>query len=159
MEDKLAILKILLPKAVLKAMTPEAAEAVPRGQIESGLIRIQQFPFRVGRETRITIVDGAPMILDRRLKTGQMKPNNDLYLHDSREALNISREHCQIERTADGGYVLVDRGSACGTLLNGVSIGGDDAGGSVPLKDGDVIGIGTESTPYRYTFITDLIPR
>lgn len=36
MNEKLAILKILLPEAVLKAVTPESVTAVPHGKIESG---------------------------------------------------------------------------------------------------------------------------
>ena len=155
MDEKLAILKILLPDAVLKAMTPEAVKAAPLGKIESGLIRIESFPFRVGREARVAFVDGELLILDRRRKTGHEKPNNDLYLHDSGETLNISREHFQIDSTPDG-YVLVDRGSACGTSVNGVSVGGNDAGGSVSLNDGDTIGIGNESTPYLFSFVANL---
>ncbi len=69
--------------------------------------------------------------------------------------LNISREHFQIESTAEG-YLLVDRGSACGTTVGGIHVGGNDSGGSAVLKDGDVIGIGTETTPYLYTFVADL---
>jgi pSer/pThr/pTyr-binding forkhead associated (FHA) protein len=156
MDEKLAILKILLPKAVLKAITPEAAKATPRGQIESGLIRIENFPFRVGREARVTMVDGELLILDRRPKSGHENPSNDLYLHDSGKTLNISREHFQINSTPEG-YVLVDRGSACGTTVNGIPVGGRDAGGSAPLKDGDTIGIGKETSPYLYTFVCDLM--
>ncbi|MEI6734467.1 MAG: FHA domain-containing protein, partial [Comamonadaceae bacterium] len=70
--------------------------------------------------------------------------------------LNISREHFQIDNTPDG-YVLVDRGSACGTSVNGVLVGGNDAGGTASLNDGDTIGIGNESTPYLFTFVANLI--
>lgn len=157
MNDKQTILTILLPKAVLKTMTPEAERAVPDGMIESGLIRIRQFPFRVGREARVTVVDGE-FTIDERRRLGDGKPNNDLYLVDAGRALNISREHFQIESTAEG-YLLVDRGSACGTTVGGVRIGGDDTGGSAPLRDGDTIGIGTESTPYLFTFVSDLTSR
>ena len=156
MDEKLAILKILLPEAVLKAMTPEAVTATPLGKIESGVIRIESFPFRVGREARVALVDGELMVLDRRPKTGHEKPSNDLYLQDAGKTLNISREHFQIDSTPDG-YVLVDRGSACGTSVNGVPVGGSDAGGSASLNDGDTIGIGNESTPYLFTFVANLI--
>ena len=40
-----------------------------------------------------------------------------------------------------------------------VAVGGSDAGGSAPLRDGDTIGIGTESTPYLFTFISGLTSR
>ena len=153
MDDKQAILKLLLPKAVLKPLTPEAEQAVPDGMIQSGLISIRKFPFRVGRESRVMLVEGKIRRIERP-RLGGREPNNDLYLIDSGELLNISREHFQIERTGEG-YVLVDRGSACGTMVGAIRVGANDAGGSVPLKDGDTIGIGTESTPYRYTFISD----
>ena len=158
MDDKQAILKILLPKAVLKAMTPEAERAAPDGIIESGLIRIQQFPFKVGREARVAMIDGELLIIDRPPRVANGKPNNDLYLVDGGQPLNISREHFQIESTADG-YLLVDRGSACGTTVDGVRVGGNDAGGSAPLRDGAAIGIGTGSTPYLFTFVSDLASR
>jgi hypothetical protein len=156
MNEKLAILKILLPQAVLKGMTPEALAAAPPARVESGLIRIEAFPFRVGREARVAMVDGELMVLDRRPRTGHEKPSNDLYLHDSGKSLNISREHFQIDSTPNG-YVLTDRGSACGTSVNGVPVGGNDTGGSAALKDGDTIGVGNESSPYVFIFFANLL--
>ena len=48
----------------------------------------------------------------------------------------------------------MDRGSACGSIVGGKVIGGDDAGGSAPLADGDTIVLGVEGvSPYRYQFI------
>jgi len=158
MNEKQAILEILLPEAVLKATTPEALSAAPPGKIKSGLIRIESFPYRVGREARVAHVLGEVVGLDRRPKNGHEKPNNDLYLYDSGKILNISREHFQIEKTPDG-YVLVDRGSACGTSVNGIPVGGHDAGGSVALQDGDTIGIGKDSTPFLFTFFANLRTR
>jgi len=155
MDDKQAILKLLLPKAVLKAMTTEAERAVPDGMIHSGLISLRQFPFKVGRESRGEIIEGK-FHRTERPRFGDREPHNNLYLIDAGELMHISREHLLIESTEEG-YMLVDLGSACGTTVGGVRIGGGDAGGSVPLKDGDTIGIGAEATPYVYTFITDLI--
>ena len=154
MDDKQAILGLLLPKAVLKALTPEAECAVPDGMIESGLVGIRKFPFRVGRESRGTIVDGKFHRIERP-RFGDRKPNNDLYLIDAGEQLEISREHFQIESTAEG-FVLVDRGSACGTSVAGVRVGVGSTRSSAPLKDGDTIGIGTEETPYLFAFISGL---
>ena len=154
MDDKQAILRALLPKAVLKAITPEAERAVPGGMIEAGLIGIRHFPFRIGRESRGAISDGK-FLRTERPRFGNRKPNNDLYLIDVAEPLQISREHFQIESTAQG-YLVVDRGSACGITVGGTHIGGGDSGGSAPLKDGDTIGIGTGSTRYLFTFISGL---
>lgn len=156
MEDKRAILAILLPRAVLKAMTPEAERAVPDGMIESGYVSIRRFPFRIGRESRGTLVDGRFHRIERP-RDGRQEPNNDLYLVDAGPRLHVSREHLRIERT-DEGYLLVDRGSACGTLVGGVRLGAGTDRTCVPLRDGDTIGIGTESTPFRYQFIADLAP-
>jgi serine phosphatase RsbU (regulator of sigma subunit) len=53
-----------------------------------------------------------------------------------KEATGVSRRHAEI-RLAGGQYVLEDKGSRNGTLLNGQRLGG-----AVPLRDGDRIDIG-----------------
>jgi len=65
--------------------------------------------------------------------------------------LQISREHFAIER-ATGSYFLVDRGSACGTIVAGRHIGGDRAGGRTELRSGDEIVVGTDGSPYVFRF-------
>jgi hypothetical protein len=79
------------------------------------------------------------------------RPSNDLYLRDRVEPLNVSREHFAIDR-GDTGYILVDRESTCGTLVEGQAVGGDLRGGSIPLHDGDVIIVGTSLSPYVFKF-------
>ncbi|OFZ97490.1 MAG: hypothetical protein A3H35_18420 [Betaproteobacteria bacterium RIFCSPLOWO2_02_FULL_62_17] len=149
--DRQSIVSALAPKAALKPLTEEAARAVPVGTIADGLITIRRFPFRVGRESRFTNVNGEIRRIERR-RPGIQVPNNDLYLLDLIRPLHISREHFQIDRTVDG-YVLVDRGSACGTIVGDAEIGGKDSGGSIPLKDGDTVIVGTSNSPYIYTFV------
>ncbi len=149
--DKQSTLNGLSPKAVLKPMTEEAARAVPGGMIADGLVIIRRFPFRVGRESRFTYVNGEIRRVERQ-RLGNREPNNDLYLLDPIQPLHVSREHFQIDRTLDG-YVLVDRGSACGTIVGDAEIGGKDSGGSIPLKDGDTITVGTSNSPYMYIFV------
>lgn len=156
MEDKRAILAILVPRAVLKALTPEAERAVPDGMIESGYVSIRRFPFRIGRESRGTLVDGRFHRIERP-RDGRQEPNNDLYLVDEGPRLHISREHLRIERT-DAGYLLVDRGSSCGASAGGVRLGAGTDRTCVPLRDGDTIAIGTDATPFLYRFIADLVP-
>ena len=46
--------------------------------------------------------------------------------------------------------MLVDRGSTCGTIVEGTVIGGEGRGGSVALKDGDVIIVGTSLSPFVF---------
>jgi len=54
----------------------------------------------------------------------------------------VSREHFQIQ--PDGaGFVLVDCKSTCGTLVEGVLVGGQTRGGTISLLDGHVIIVGT----------------
>ena len=151
MNDKVEILQLLVPKAVLKAITPGAKDCVPRGQLEHGFIRINQFPFSVGRESRIKEINGKLTRVER-IKFTDHEPNNDLYLIDSERPMNISREHFTIAKDGNG-YTLIDRFSACGTSVETNRIGGHDSGGQIKLEDGDIIAIGGEDTPYRFKFI------
>ncbi|MDX8406070.1 MAG: FHA domain-containing protein [Mariprofundus sp.] len=152
MDNKQDILNAIRPRAVLKAMTPAAEEAVPHNQLTGGYIAIRDFPFKMGRESRVRVAGGKEQMFERP-KLGGRLPNNDLYLIDGGKPLNISREHCLIE-AGPTGYQLLDRGSACGISINGQRVGGHDTGGSSALADGDEIAIGSDSTPYRYRFIT-----
>ncbi len=128
----------------LKAMTPEAQACLGASQL-----KISMYPFRVGRGSRVRHV---PISVDRR-RLGTA-PSNDLYLQETGKVLNISREHFQIERRGDA-YYLVDRGSACGTLLEGTVIGGDRAGGQQQLSNGDVIIVGTSESRYVFKFVVE----
>jgi pSer/pThr/pTyr-binding forkhead associated (FHA) protein len=150
MDEKRKILDEVMPRAVLKAMTAAATEAIPQAQRVGELVVIRKFPFRIGRESRVRNSNGRIERIERP-KLADREPNNDLYLIDSGKRLNISREHLQIEKHADV-YLLVDRGSACGTKIEGEPVGGKDAGGTTVIRDGDTITIGTASSPYRYRF-------
>jgi len=152
MESKQAIVGKFTPKAALKALTREAAAAVPQALLVDGMVGIRAFPYQVGRESRGRIVDGVFHRIERP-RRGDLPPTNDLYLADAGELLQISREHFRIEHTA-AGFQVVDRGSVCGTSVGGVYIGGNEAGGKAPLRDGDEIRVGIDESPYRYTFIS-----
>jgi hypothetical protein len=152
METKQAILAHFIPVAALKALTREAELAAPQGLLVAGMVGIRGYPFRVGRESRGKVVDGIFHRIERP-RRGDALPNNDLYLVDAKERLQISREHFRIERAATG-YQVVDRGSVCGISVGGVRTGGNERGGTLSLRDGDEIRVGEDVTPYRYTFIT-----
>ena len=152
MDHKLEILTKLLPKAILQALTPEALEAVPAHFLEGDMIALSTFPFKIGRESRLIKVNGKLERMERP-KKDDSPPSNDLYLIDRGHCLNISREHFEIV-ISDGGYTLIDRGSACGTKIDGRNIGGDDQGGSAKLQDGDEIAVGAVGTPYIFRFIS-----
>jgi len=152
MNEKESTLQLLMPKAVLKALTPEAKSAVPQGLLELDMVRISQFPFKVGRESRIRELDGKLVRLERTKFTDE-DPSNDLYLTDAAEPLHISREHFEIKQDSLS-YMLIDRHSACGTSVGGNRIGGRDSGGRMKLEDGDIIAVGAKETPYLFKFIT-----
>ncbi len=151
MEEKRKILEKIMPVAVLKAMTPAAQRSIPQLLIAEGLVSIRSFPFRIGRESRVKMVDGRVERIER-AKFNDAEPNNDLYLIDDGHLLNISREHFQIEKDGDK-YYLYDRGSACGTRVGDKYVGGEDSEGTLELKDGDIIVVGTKTSPYGFQFI------
>ena len=131
-------------RAMLVALTPEAYAALGARERE-----ITRFPYRVGRESRGTQRTAHGFVTDRR--DPGSRPNNDLYLPDRVEPLNVSREHVLIERR-DAGHVLVDRQSTCGTIVEGETVGGENKGGTVTLRDGDVIIVGSSASPFVFKF-------
>ena len=151
MLDKQSILQEISPTAVLQILTPETLHAINENCLGEKYIGIWKFPFRVGRESRIKTVDGKA-VLSERQKNSLTSPNNDIYLIDSGKYLQISRQHFQIEST-ESGYILRDRSSACGTMVNGAQVGGEDMGGVHALQDGDIIKIGAENSPFQFKFI------
>ena len=153
METKEQILAQVLPRAVLEPLTLEASAALPQFPRNVGYVVIHKFPFRIGRESRVRTTDSGLERVERYRPTGDGTPNNDLYLVDSGQYLNISREHLQIE-IRDGLYVVADRGSACGTRIADTAIGGGDQLGVSYLHDGDLIVIGTKGSPYQYRFVS-----
>jgi len=129
---------------MLVALTPEAHAA-----LDARDLMITRFPYRVGRESRGT--QGTPQGAVKERRGAESKPANDLYLRDRTEPLNVSREHFSIERDGTG-YILLDRESTCGTIVEGQTVGGDARGGRIPLHDGDVIIVGTSLSRYVFKF-------
>ena len=117
-------------------------------------VRITQFPFKIGRESR-TAPPANPVLVELRL--GVAPQLNDLYLLEPpwADLLQISREHFAIEY-ADDRFFLVDRGSACGTIVAGTRIGGHQKGGRTELRDGDEVIVGTDTSPYAFRF--EIVP-
>ncbi|HSL47710.1 MAG TPA: FHA domain-containing protein [Candidatus Deferrimicrobiaceae bacterium] len=129
---------------LLVALTPESRAALGAPQAE-----IERFPYRVGRESRGMQRTPEGFVGERR--SPGSRPTNDLYLVEHDEPMNVSRAHFLIER--DGaGYVLVDRESTCGTIVEGEIVGGGTRGGTIALHDGDVIIVGTSNSPYAFKF-------
>jgi pSer/pThr/pTyr-binding forkhead associated (FHA) protein len=134
----------LATRAALAALTPEARTALGGPELV-----ITAFPFRVGRDSRGARRAVARILMDRR--RGASRPNNELYLSEVDPAADVSREHFQIEHNGID-YVLIDRQSSCGTLVEGQQVGGKQAGGAVVLHDGDVIIVGTSASRYAFKF-------
>lgn len=149
--EKKELLDSIVPKALLVALTETSNHSIIQKLYGKNIIPIFHFPFRIGREARIELVDGEA-VLQERHKLGGHKPNNDVYLLDNEKYLQISREHCSIINEGDT-YILEDRGSACGSLVNQFELGGDDKSASSQLKDGDIITLGSKESKYKYKFI------
>ena len=133
------------PVALLVATTDEARRSLG----DKSNLRIATFPYRVGRERRVA---GSAHPRSADLRLGVAPQLNDLHLIDPwRKHLQISREHFAIEYTADG-FFLLDRGSACGTIVAGRHIGGDRTGGRTELRSGDEIVVGTDTSPFVFRF-------
>lgn len=111
-------------------------------------VRLTHFPFKVGRESRLSQANFA-----REQRLGRTPQLNDLYLNEPHgsEVIHISRDHFAIEHV-DGEYFVVDRGSVAGTIVAGRRIGGRRKGGRTRLHPGDQIIVGGESSPYVFTF-------
>ena len=133
------------PNPVLRPKTDEAARAIGGGEIS-----IRRFPFRIGRECRVRFDRGHAEVDERR--KGGARPNNDFYILDTGSPRHVSRQHLQIEKTPDGAFELLDRGSRCGTSVGGQMVGGRDEGGRIILKDGDIVKVGTGRSPFVFEF-------
>ena len=91
---------------------------------------ISKFPFKVGRKHEIGDVD--------------VLSDNDLYLQDF-PPFNVSRNHLQIDKV-EGRYVIIDRGSRLGTIVNGKSI---DVQSVLNIGDNEII-IGKQASPFVF---------
>jgi len=83
---------------ILSGLNESSSEALGGGELN-----ISKFPFKVGRKHELGAVD--------------VLSDNDLYLQDS-PPFNVSRNHFLIDKV-DGRYVVIDRGSHLGTIVNG----------------------------------------
>ena len=129
----------------LIALTKDA-----RAGLGTGEITIERFPFKVGREYR-TAAKKAVMSVERRL--GMAPQLNDVYLVEPVRQVRhvVSREHFLIALTQEK-FVLIDRGSVCGTTVNGKTIGGDRRGGHIELHDQDEITLEAKGSPFVFKF-------
>ena len=150
-KEKQKILKSVVPKAILKALTDGSKYAITRKSSDLDAIAIYNYPFKIGREARIEHI-GTDVVVKERHNLDVHTPTNDAYLVDSGKFLQISRRHCSIT-IENNNYVLKDRGSTCGCFVNGTEVG-NNTKSSCELKDGDIVTIGSHNSSYKYQFIT-----
>lgn len=131
--------------AYLKALTLDA-----QGALHGQQLAISEFPFRVGRESRGPNEGWKKSHSERR--DAGTAPNNDLYIWEQSREIFVSRDHFQIERRGNG-FALIDRNSALGTWVEGHLVGGKRSGGSVELRDGDVIILGSHLSGFIFKFV------
>ena len=99
-------------------------------------------------------MDNEKMTMEQRIEAFYRQsggPNNDLYLVEEGEPMNVSREHFLIDRDEEG-FFLQDRGSTCGTLVEGERVGADGQLGRAALADHHVIVVGTSLSRYIFKF-------
>lgn len=121
----------VLPAArvLLSAQTDHA-----RGRCSAEELRVDKFPFRLGRMSS----GGADVLVQ-----------NDFFIRDE-EPFQISRNHCAIDREGDRFY-LRDRGSTLGTVVNGRRIGLRWEAISAPLQGGENrVVLGAEGSPFEF---------
>jgi hypothetical protein len=145
------LIKSFLPNAVLVPLTPEAEKSILDMQTINKLVPMFEFPFKVGRESRMSENDRG-LFVKLRILNNVSKPNNDIYLVNNTESLEISKEHFQIEKKDDI-YLIKDRNSTLGTKLNDKEIGKDNANNSYILEDKDIIKIGSSDSKYEFQFL------
>ena len=145
------LIKSFLPNAVLIPLTPAAEKSILNTQTQNKVIPIFEFPFKVGRESRMAENERG-LFIKLRILSSVSKPNNDIYLINNTENLEISKEHFQIEKK-DRDYFIKDRNSTLGTKLNNQEIGKKRDTQSHLLKDGDIIKIGSSNSKYEFQFL------
>src|SRR5262245_10137543 len=137
---------IVAPHASLVAATDEARAALGG----KAAARLTTFPFKIGRESRMGAIDRLRSEIERRMKRAPQL--NDLYLVEPMShLLQISREHLEIT-WEDGRWIVADRGSANGTIVAGIRLGGNASATYAELADGDEIIVGTAQSPYVFRF-------
>jgi len=133
--------------------TPEAKEPVYRVRLRSCYdetdhehqavnATITKLPYRIGR----AYFDTGVASLAR----------NDLSITDSAPH-QLSRNHCEID-FEHGHFVLRDRGSKLGSVVNGEAISVDSGRISVPLPKGEnTIILGNADSPHRFSLMVEEI--
>jgi hypothetical protein len=104
---------------------------------------INTFPFRLGRASEAR----EPSAIDL----------NDLWLLD-KSPFNVSRNHMAFDLVGDNRYVVRDRGSHLGTIVNENLIGGRSSAKEADLEEGDnVIILGARNSPFQFRAVLERV--
>ena len=150
-ETKQSLIDSLIPTAVLMPMTKEATLSIVSANTAKSLIPMDRFPFRIGRESRIS-EDDRGLMVKWRMRTPLSEPNNDVYLVNTTKHMQLSKEHFLIDKTEQG-YVIQDRHSTLGTKVNSNEIGLSKKPDAHLLQDGDIVKIGDEQSKLEFQFL------
>lgn len=118
----------------------------PLSRLTAGLLPpdgmvVQQFPFRVGRASEAH----EPQALDL----------NDFWLLDY-PPFQVSRNHLAFDLTETGRYIVRDRGSHLGTIVNDQPIGGRAPHKTAELTEGDnVVIVGPRSSRFQFRAVLE----
>jgi len=119
------------PGIKITPMTPKARECLR----ETGWV-LPKLPFRIGR-----VADA---------NEHKSLDLNELWIIDQKP-FQVSRNHLSIDRWEQGRFVVRDRGSFLGTLVNGHHIGGTSRRRIAELKPGEnTLIVGSEDSPYKF---------
>lgn len=146
-ELKKELISSFVPEVVILPITKEAKVSL----MDKKMIVINSFPYKIGRESRISESDRG-VFVKLRIFSSSINPNNDIYLVNSTQSLEISKEHFQIEKK-DNKYYIKDRNSTLGTKLNDKEIGKEKINEKFPLNDGDIIKIGSNNSEFQFQFL------
>lgn len=138
--------------AKLVPLTPEARNAASRQEL-----LVEELPFCMGRELRDHHNSSFRLFRRERRRSGQTGPNH-VYLAEKDRPHRVSRRHLLINREG-GRFYVEDRRSACGTLVDGVTLGGQREGGRRWLIHGAVIILGGNHSPFAFKFLAPDGPR
>lgn len=161
-EESVAYLKVLFER--LRAANTKVAldpfssvsSPAPEGAATTPETRANPIPIRIrpaSDEARRYLPEEGEPIARLPFRFGRVHTDpfatNDLVVVDQ-TPYSVSRYHFLIDRSTDG-FVLRDRGSYLGTIVNGEAIGGKRHNGEVALRLGtNTVVVGNDHSPFRF---------
>jgi pSer/pThr/pTyr-binding forkhead associated (FHA) protein len=147
LEEIVARSKDSVLRPYLVGLTPEAKKTLHGRDLPLAVI-----PFCVGRENRVHQDPEWAREKGNDRRKGKVNPNNNLYIRESEKTDFVSGEHFLIACEKRERFVLVDRRSKQGTLVNGKLVKGKEKNELVNLPDGSTIVLGGRNSPFKFRF-------